>query len=55
MTASGGTPGGGTPCATRSFTCWPTLASEWLMPSRPTPRDPKVRCQLKPVALRQPS
>ena len=25
------------------------------MPNRPTPRDPKVRCQLKPVALRQPS
>ena len=32
MMSSGGTPGGGTPCATRSFTCWPTLASEWLMP-----------------------
>src|SRR3954463_7821013 len=25
MTTSGGTPDGGTPCATRSFTCWPTL------------------------------
>ena len=37
MTTSGGTPGGGTPSATRSFTCWPTLASEWVMPSRPTP------------------
>jgi len=47
-------PGGGTGARSRSLYWESTLAEEYVMPSRPTPRSPKTRCQLRPAAVRQP-
>ncbi len=47
-------PGGYGPPLTRSFTCCVVLASECVKPNNPTPLSPNSRCQLKPLALRQP-